>query len=749
MLDGVVHIPELQAYIVGKARELGGIAPFLRPKPNGKTVGIIGSGPAGLGAAAVLSQQGYRVIIFEERDRSGGMCNLIPDFRLNKSILASDLDFITSLGNVEIKLNTPVTEPRGLLNRGFDAVIVAVGRWEPIRPEIRNRELAIPMTKYLAAPESHRLDGPVAVIGGGSTALDCAVTARQRGAPRVEMFALEVPAEMPLTAGEWRDILEREVELSCRTTVLSIEADEIGITGIVTAQVDLPPEKSFAPQNMRIRPGTEILRADISVVLTAIGTTIQGTWVESEGVFLAGDCMNGPTTVVEAVASGKNAAQEVHAYLSGASSPELEKPTESGICLAGYVSRPVSLNTEFFGRRISSPFLLSAAPPSDGYDQMKKAYESGWSGGILKTGFDGVPIHTPGEYMHLFNRGTFGNCDNVSSHSLARICREVEKLVREYPDRLTMASTGAPLTGDEDRDRDNWRAVTWKLENAGAMGIEYSLSCPGGDGIEGDAINQDPALTAKVVDWIMSVSDPDIPKIFKLSAKVTAIATMVRAVKEVLTRYPGKKAGISLADTIPVMEFQPRRKSGWEDGVVLGMGGEGVTPIMYFTLARAINLGVEISGNGGVMGYRQAANFLAIGATTVQVCSLVMKYGYGIFEELCSGVSYLMKERGIGSMRELIGIARPDIVTDFLDLSSVKKIPVLQEEICAKCGNCTRCSAQAVNLGAEGYPEFDASKCIGCAFCTLDCFTGALSMRERTPEELVALAEGEQLENEP
>lgn len=738
-LDGAIRIPDIQSYIMEKAREKGNIASFVKPKPNGKNVAVIGAGPAGLGASAVLLQWGYRVVVFEEGDRAGGICNLIPDFRLDHSVLRADLEFIKSLGDLEIRLNTPITDPSGLLKDGFDAAILAVGRWEPVKLNVPNHELLISMLDFLSDPGSYCFDCPVAIIGGGSTAVDCAVTALNRGASRVEIIALENPAEMPISFDDWQDLLDCEVGITCRTKVISIKTDGIGITGIETAQVELPSGKSFSPENVKVRIGTNIIRSDLPVVLTAIGTTVRGIWEEGEGLFLAGDCINGPTTVVEAVASGKNAARRVHSYLSGVGSSEPAETTESEIGLAGYVSRPVSLETGFYGRKISTPFLLSAAPPSDGYDQMKKAYDLGWSGGILKTGFDGVPIHTPGEYMHCFNPLTFGNCDNVSSHPLDRICREVENLVREYPDRLTMASTGALLTGEEGQDRDNWRTVTWKLENAGAMGIEYSLSCPGGDGIEGDAINQDPALTMKVIDWVMSASDPGIPKIFKLSAKVTSIIPMVRAVKKVLAKYPEKRAGISLGDTIPVMDFQSRGKESWKNGVVLGMGGAGVTPLMYFTLARAIKLGVEISGNGGVMSPHHAANFLAIGATTVQFCSLVMKYGYRIFEELCSGVSFLMKERGIGSMDELIGIAQPDIVTDFTDLSSVKKIPEVDEDLCAKCGNCSRCPAQAVNINGEGYPEFDASKCIGCSFCVLNCFTGALSMRERTPDELEAL----------
>ncbi len=298
------------------------------------------------------------------------------------------------------------------------------------------------------------------------------------------------------------------------------------------------------------------------------------------------------------------------------------------------------------------------------------------------------------------------------------------------------------MTGDDEKDMRVWQSNTRKLENAGAMGIEYSLSCPqGGEGTEGDIVSQSAKLTAKIVDWVMRVGRPDIPKIFKLTAAVTSIVVIVRAVKEVLDKYPHKKGGITLANTFPVMDFQKRNKKEWEDGVVLGMSGEGVVPISFFTLANAVPVGVTISGNAGPMNYKQAAHFLALGVNSVQFCTIVMKYGYGIFHELCNGVGYLMKARGIKSMRELIGIAQTGPITDFMELSSTKKISSLTRELCVSCGNCSRCPYLAIALDEEGYPDIDPSRCIGCSICTKKCFVGALSMRERTPEEKSKLRE--------
>jgi dihydroorotate dehydrogenase len=189
--------------------------------------------------------------------------------------------------------------------------------------------------------------------------------------------------------------------------------------------------------------------------------------------------------------------------------------------------------------------------------------------------------------MFTFNQYTYANADNVSGHPLDRVCREVEQLVKQWPDRLTMASTGGPVSGKDESDAAGWQSNTKKLESAGAMGIEYSLSCPqGGDGTEGDIVSQNAALTAKIIDWIMQVGDPDIPKLFKLSAAVTSIVPILRAIRKVLDKYPNKLAGITLANSFPTLAFRPAPGRAWDEGVIVGMSGEGVTPISYLTCCR-------------------------------------------------------------------------------------------------------------------------------------------------------------------
>ncbi|HNS74358.1 MAG TPA: 4Fe-4S binding protein, partial [bacterium] len=379
---------------------------------------------------------------------------------------------------------------------------------------------------------------------------------------------------------------------------------------------------------------------------------------------------------------------------------------------------------------------------SDGLLQMRTAYEKGWAGAVIKTAFDNVPVHIPGGYMFVLGPSTYGNCDNVSGHPLDRVCREVEALVREFPDRLTLASTGGPVTGDDDADRAAWQSNTRKLEAAGAMGIEYSLSCPqGGDGTRGDMVSQDAELTAKIIGWILEAGEAEIPKLFKLTAAVTAIGPIAAAIAAAFGRYPGVKAGITLANSFPAMAFRKAPGRRWEEGVVVGLSGEGVLPISNYTLARVAGMGLAVSGNGGPMDYKAAANFLALGARSVQFCTIVMKYGYGIVDELHSGLSFLLQERGLRSVAELIGSALPDPITPFEALSSRKLIPQVDAGLCEHCGNCTRCPYQAIKLDRKRVPVFDAARCVGCSLCVQKCFAGAISIRERTASEAAALHE--------
>lgn len=742
-MDTSINIPSMQAYIIQKAHEMKSFPKFNFSMSKNKKIAVIGAGPAGLSASLVLASFGYEIDVFEKNQQPGGFINLIPDFRLPRDIIMRDINFILSAPNISIHYDKEKNNTEELIKQGYNAVLVTVGLWSPLKLSIETEDLSISATDYLLDPHKYNMkDQDVAVIGGGAVAADAAVTAKKQGAQNVQLFALESLGELLMEEKEIQELIDESINIQTRTRLCRILSSRGMISGIQTSRVTLKAGEEFSIKNVCDLTESKSIHTGVTQVIIAIGNKSNFKKCKKDGVFYAGDYVNGPTTVVEAVASGKNEALKMDAFLSKKKSPAVRDSLKSNVIIQGYNFIPVSLESDFFGRTIETPFLLSAAPPSDGYEQMKKAYKAGWSGGIMKTAFDNVPIHIPSEYMFAFNDKTYANCDNVSGHSLSRVCEEVKKLIKEFPDKLTMVSTGGPVTGDDKEDKKGWQSNTKKLEQSGVMGIEYSLSCPqGGDGTEGDIVSQNAVLTAKIIDWILEAGDASIPKLFKLTGAVTSIEVIVMAIKEVLKKYPKKKAGITLANTFPTLTFQEAEKRKWEKGVVVGMSGDGVTPISYLSLAKAVPIGVEISGNGGPMDHKSAAHFLALGVKTVQFCTMIMKYGYNVFSDLTSGVSHLMEARGLKSMKELIGVCQPDTITDFMDLSPVKKISDVNEELCIHCGNCTRCPYLAITLNNKKIPETDASKCIGCSICTQKCPSLALFMRDRTKKETDILKE--------
>ncbi|HKI70630.1 MAG TPA: FAD-dependent oxidoreductase, partial [Verrucomicrobiae bacterium] len=462
MFDQPINIPAVQAAVVEKAKKFG-LNQSPAAEQNGKQIAVIGAGPAGLGAAGVLAQLGYKITVFEKRRQLGGMMNLIPDFRFNKKVARTDIKFIKSLGAIEFKLGKVVADPETLLGK-FAAVIVSAGVEEPVRLGIPGEELTLSWQAFLENRKKSSLAGKkVAILGGGAVAADCATTATRRGALSVELIYRRRQQDMPLTQYERRMLLEHGVEISSCSRPLALVHQGKRVKGLRIARMRLPKGKAPRPENFVVNQKESPVFREFDVVVSAIGNRSRMPVNQTKGVFYAGDMVLGSSTVVESVASGKNAALEADAVLHDREHPKFKDHAKSRAVLAGTNLYPVPLDADFFGRVILSPFLLSAAPHTDGYQQMREAYERGWSGGVMKTAFDNVPIHIPGEYMFVLGRSTYGNCDNVSGHPLDRVCGEIQKLVEEFPERLTLASTGGPVTGRDEEDRAMWQSNTRKL----------------------------------------------------------------------------------------------------------------------------------------------------------------------------------------------------------------------------------------------------------------------------------------------
>lgn len=304
--------------------------------PTGKKIAVIGGGPAGLAAAADLLRWGHAVTIIDRHHKLGGMLRQsIPGFRLPSWVIDRDLHYLGALG-LETRLGVTVgsdSEPDRLLEEGFDATIMAVGLGSAVSlgvdgENLTNVRLGLDFLRVVAAGERPELKGKVVVIGGGSVAVDAAMTARRLKADSVTMISLESPEELPASHQELAAAAEEGIQIKHRWGVSRIEGDG----GIVNQVVLKKCTRVFDDQG-KFSPEyddtiTETVPADHLVIAIGQKTDpeIAPYLKERPGLFIAGDAATGPTTIVAAMASGRNAAVRVQTFL-GETLPEMPEFT--------------------------------------------------------------------------------------------------------------------------------------------------------------------------------------------------------------------------------------------------------------------------------------------------------------------------------------------------------------------------------------------------------------------------------------
>ncbi len=303
-LDEAIRIPKLQATLLEKYRKN---TKRQTPSPNGLSVAVMGAGPAGLAAAEKLSSWGYEVTIFEQEDKIGGALNLIPSSRLPFEVIKKDGDFILSSDLVKIYYGMKISSPQVLLCN-FDAVIVATGEPNSLNLNIEGEDLLLTHLEYLKNPNKYATDGNVAIIGGGAVATDCAVTAKQLGATNVEMFVRRRLSDMRVSDREYQELLHYEIDITTMTSPEKVEQDGETLA-LLTARNELVDGKIVKLKDSVIR------RKGFKYIIKAVGSRAD-KFVDSDKVFYAGDCKNGGSTIVEAIASGQQTAYKVHNYLT-------------------------------------------------------------------------------------------------------------------------------------------------------------------------------------------------------------------------------------------------------------------------------------------------------------------------------------------------------------------------------------------------------------------------------------------------
>jgi dihydropyrimidine dehydrogenase (NAD+) subunit PreA len=391
----------------------------------------------------------------------------------------------------------------------------------------------------------------------------------------------------------------------------------------------------------------------------------------------------------------------------------------------------VDLRTEFLGIKSPNPFWLASAPPTDRKTNVERAFRAGWGGVVWKTlGEAGPPvvnvsgarygaIHGPDRRLIAFN-----NIELITDRDLEINLQEIKQVKREWPDRAVVVSLMVPC------EEEAWKAILKRVEETEAHGVELNFGCPHGMSERGmgSAVGQVPEYIEMVTRWCKQHTR--MPVIVKLTPNITDIRRPARAAKA------GGADAVSLINTInSIMGIDLDRMTIAHaidgKGTHGGMCGPAVKPIalsMVSEIARdSATSGLPISAIGGITTWRDAAEFIALGAGTVQVCTAAMTYGFKVVSEMISGLKTYMAAHGYETIEDFRGRAVPS-VTDwqYLNLNYVAKAEINQN-LCIKCGRChivcEDTSHQAIFASVNGERKFvvNDNECVGCNLCVLVC----------------------------
>lgn len=405
------------------------------------------------------------------------------------------------------------------------------------------------------------------------------------------------------------------------------------------------------------------------------------------------------------------------------------------------------LRINFAGIKSPNPFWLASAPPTNSGAQIHKAFEAGWGGAVWKT--IGAPVlnvsnrygawHYGGQKMLAIN-----NVELISDRPLGVNLAEIRDVKRNWPDRAVIVSAMV------ESNPEAWREIILKIEDTGADGIELNYGCPHGMSERGmgSAVGQVPEYCQQITRWVMDVAK--IPVIVKLTPNVASVVPPARA-----AIAAGANA-LSLINTInsivavdlDTLEITPNIGGKGGHG---GYAGPAVKPIALNMLSSlgtdeiVRNSGLPISGMGGISTWKDAAEFLLLGASSLQVCTAVMHYGYRIIEDLCDGLSNWMDSKGFRSIDEVVGKSLHRI-SDFNDFDlSFRAVARIDPEKCIKCNLCyiacndtahqcidlvdaggnlvqpyaydVRSNGKNEALSSRPQPQVREEDCVGCRLC--------------------------------
>jgi dihydropyrimidine dehydrogenase (NAD+) subunit PreA len=425
------------------------------------------------------------------------------------------------------------------------------------------------------------------------------------------------------------------------------------------------------------------------------------------------------------------------------------------------------LSIEFCGVKAPNPFWLASAPPTNSEYQVRRAFDAGWGGAVWKTLASEPIVNVSSRYgaVDYDGRKVMGlnNIELITDRTLAVNLKEIARVKKAHPDHALFVSLMVEST------QKAWHEITKQTQDTGADGIELNFGCPHGMSERGmgAAVGQVPDYTCMITEWVKEVAT--IPVMVKLTPNVGDVAAIGRAAVR------GGADAVSLINTInsimgvdlDTLAPKPAVNGYGSHG---GYCGPAVKPIalnMVAAVAGDPAVRVPISGIGGIQAWQDAVEFLLLGASSVQVCTAVMHYGFRIVDHLKTGMEGWMREKGYRTIADFVGRSVPRIRSwGDLDLN-FRVVAHIDQEKCIHCGLCfIACedgchqsirldritqsdylSAQGSRNGAVRSGGFEVlpgagagtinmftikqDTCVGCNMCSLVCpVSGCITMEE-------------------